>query len=128
VSFFGLLHECPNIGACLCFKIAIVNYILSRLVGDNSLHGVVEGWIMGGLIGWSEEGIVQSACIVQYGDGLFCWVDVITKLVNLKVAFGFVDIVSRVVVEGRPQRRLVELFAVIHASLTVIIKIIDLIG
>jgi hypothetical protein len=81
--------------------ITIVNYILPRLVRDACVHCVGEGWIVGGLIGGREGSTVESVYIDLFVGELFWWVDVITKLVNLNAAFGFVDVVSRVVVEGR---------------------------
>ncbi len=102
MSFFGLLDECTDIGAGLCFKITIVDYVLSWLIGDDCMHGIVKGRVMRGLGGGSEEGVVEGASIVEDGNGLFGGIDVIVKLINLEIALGFVRIVSGTVVEGSP--------------------------
>jgi hypothetical protein len=128
VFFLGLLRKGTNIGAGLSFQVAIVHYVLAWLIGDDCLHGVVEGWIIGGLVGRSEEGVVQGVGLVQGWDGLLGGVDVIANLIDLEVALGLVDAVSRVVVKGSSQRCVVELFPIVHMQLAVIIKNIDLIG
>lgn len=112
--FLGLLRKGTNIGAGLSFQVAIVHYVLAWLIGDDCLHGAVEGWIIGGLVGRSEEGVVQG------WDGLLGGVDVIANLIDLEVALGFVDAVSRVVVICSSQRCVLELFPVVHMELAVI--------
>ena len=101
---------------------------MTSLKGDDCLHGIIEGGRELRLISRVEEGIVDGESILMIGNTLLCGVNIIAKLIYLKVGFSFMGTVFRVVAKGSREGCFVELLTLVHHLHCFIIKIIDLIG